>query len=66
MRMLKCPQCRRQTAWLEFGTRQKRNGWWARYKEKHCNCGYVGTPKYGAEFKTLEELHAYYEQLRGE
>ena len=41
-RMLKCPRCGRQTAWLSPG--------WAEdgrhYSQKCCNCGYEGRRKY--------------------
>lgn len=43
MRMLKCPHCRRQMAWLEYGYNEKLD---KRYRQKHCGCGYAGARHY--------------------
>lgn len=37
-RGLKCPRCRRKTAWLEYGGGEKLR----RYRQKACSCGYTG------------------------
>lgn len=46
MRMLKCPRCKRQSAWLIFGIKRHENGTHRHYKQKRCNCGYEGKPTY--------------------
>lgn len=52
MRGLKCPRCRRQTAWLRWSFNERLG---RRYKRKFCSCGYVGQRTYYGGFITLEE-----------
>jgi hypothetical protein len=46
MRMLKCPSCRRQSAWLTFGIKRYEDNTHRHFKQKKCNCGYEGKPTY--------------------
>ena len=47
MRMLKCPRCKRQGAYLEHGQGKRRDGVLWRYRQKFCSaCSYVGSPRY--------------------
>jgi hypothetical protein len=44
--MLKCPKCKRQSAWLTYGIKRDNNNTHKHFKQKHCNCGYEGKPTY--------------------
>lgn len=55
MRMLKCPSCRSQRAWLKYGIGKAKDGW-KNYKQKHCSCGHIGARHYfGRAFPTEQE-----------